>query len=449
MSSPLEHQDENLSYVHSVRPEGRVHEMGAAEKAAYLWKYFFSPRTRSTPAIEQHFAEQKRLQAYLSANDEVTPAGGARLGFLGDIMWLRSGWGGFLAPETLERLRRFDALLGNLESPISPRFPVVERWPDLFTYNSDPRLVTSFQNEDGSPLFGALSLANNHVLDQGDQGARDTMAFLASHGIPVSGASEPGGPEWCEFQREGLRFGFYAAGFGLNDHLLARRSALQLNFLPGLAPERPGVEPDLGAACRALKAMDAAGVHVKIIYLHWGFEYEFYPSAGMMRTARTLVAAGADFLFGSHPHILQPMEVLFVNGFEEEYPEEARAALPSLRREGHSLLQGVPGPARPACILYSLGNFATAMYTFYCRVGALAGVKFYRDRNGRLRWTLPELEMVYNVPPGPERVREILPIERAPLHGSSLRKKEVLERHLFLKDAVERATLAELPRLAP
>jgi hypothetical protein len=423
--------------------------MGVGEKVAYLWKYFLSPRCTAAPAIAQHFAEQKRLQSYLSANDEVTPAGGAHLGFVGDLMWLRNGWGGFLGPETLARLRRLDAVLGNLESVISTRLPVVERWPDLFRYNSDPRLVTSFRREDGGTLFGALSLANNHVLDQGDQGARDTLAFLADLGIPVSGAGEKGGSQWCEFTREGIRFGFYAAGFGLNDHTLAGLSELELNLLPGLAPERPGLAPDLGPALRALEAMGRAGVDVKIVYLHWGFEYELYPSFGMMKAARALVAAGADFLFGSHPHLLQPMEVLFVNGFEERYPAAAREALPALRAEGQSLLRGAKGPARQACVLYSLGNFATAMYTFYCRVGALAGVKFYRDGRGCVRFTLPELELFYNVPPGRDRLREILPLDPAPLPSRAESKKDFLERHLALKDPMERAALAELPRLAP
>ena len=42
---------------------------------------------------------------------------------------------------------------------------------------------------------------------------------------------------------------------------------------------------------------------------HWGEEYHFVPSAHQRRAAEAALAGGAHLLIGTHPHVLQPMEV--------------------------------------------------------------------------------------------------------------------------------------------
>src|SRR5262245_44293373 len=46
---------------------------------------------------------------------------GVRLALVGDLMWLRDSWGSFLSPEVLAYLNGHDAVVGNLETPISTR----------------------------------------------------------------------------------------------------------------------------------------------------------------------------------------------------------------------------------------------------------------------------------------------------------------------------------------
>jgi poly-gamma-glutamate synthesis protein (capsule biosynthesis protein) len=51
------------------------------------------------------------------------------------------------------------------------------------------------------------------------------------------------------------------------------------------------------------------GADLVIASVHNGVEYERQPSASQTRLERALVAAGADVVLGSHPHVIQPMEV--------------------------------------------------------------------------------------------------------------------------------------------
>ena len=44
-------------------------------------------------------------------------------------------------------------------------------------------------------------------------------------------------------------------------------------------------------------------------YTHWGAEYKTMFSRGQQKMAHELIDAGADLVLGSHPHVVQPIEV--------------------------------------------------------------------------------------------------------------------------------------------
>lgn len=395
-----------MNWSQRARAESRIHEMSWVDKVSYLVKYLLRPEMDPAPKVRERFQAQSSLRRALPS-PAFPPA--TTLGFLGDLMWIRKNWAHFLPAPTLARLRRLDGLVGNLETVVSSSIPVNEFWPDLLFFNSDPRLVTSFRAEEGRSLFAALSFANNHTLDHGDAGARDTLAFLASQSIPQSGIAEPGSRRWAEFSRGGIRFGFYAATFGLNDRSLLKSTTLQLNQIPGIAPDRPGITPNLSEARQALVEMEKAGIEVKILSLHWGHEFEFYPTDRQMHAARELAAAGADIIVGSHPHVPQPPEILLVNGYAPAIETKARV-------EG-------PGRKRKALVFYSLGNFASAMFTPYCRLATLWPVSFYRG-DGGVDWRLENPDFFYNR--NAAGGRELLPLGECALSEAESRKIERL-----------------------
>src|SRR5690606_21204261 len=73
------------------------------------------------------------------------------------------------------------------------------------------------------------------------------------------------------------------------------------------------------------------GADVITIALHFGNEYQTQPSEEQKTLARALIAAGADIIAGSHPHVLQPYEL--VTTVDEL------------------------GAERQGLIIYSMGNF--------------------------------------------------------------------------------------------
>src|SRR5206468_8391659 len=156
--------------------------------------------------------------------------------------------------------------------------------------------------------------------------------------------------------------------------------------------------------------MAADGAEFRIVSLHWGFEFEFYPDPGIVRLGREVIGAGADLVLGTHPHVVQPLEVCFVNGYERRYLD-AGAPPGALGERTGCLIRDETGVPRKGLIAYSLGNFATAMYTTHCRVGMALSLRLRRDESGRVDWGRPEAQLVYNVHRDAQRRRRLVLLE--------------------------------------
>lgn len=374
-------------------PFGEAFWHGLKYVAKYKNKKFSAPLEQ----IDYFDAQRKLLRFLADAPLDPSHKLTADLAMVGDIMWIRHDWNSFVAPEVLDSLNRFDVVLGNLETVISPNFKVPGFWPDYRTFNSHPDLLNSFRRRTGGNIFTALSIANNHTMDYSDRGILDTIDFLDGKRILHSGAHKnKTGKRYTTFVRNGIKFGFYAATYGLNDPAEGQRTALGLNLLPSLAPESEKAA-DLSPVKKALADMAAEGVDFKIVSLHWGFEFEFYPSPKTMQVGREIVAAGADVIMGSHPHVLQPSEVCYVNGYEERH-RQFKDQLAAMSHPAGCIVKEENGKPRKALILYSLGNFTTAMYSFFCEVGIIQNIRVTKsEASGAVDWGLPGYELVYNL----------------------------------------------------
>ena len=88
---------------------------------------------------------------------------------------------------------------------------------------------------------------------------------------------------------------------------------------------------------------------VIIACMHWGVEYCSFPERSECELANWLIEQGVDHVIGSHPHVLQPMEI-------------------------------VKDPRTPArhVIVYSLGNFISNMSKEKTDGGAMVRLKLQR-----------------------------------------------------------------------
>jgi len=140
------------------------------------------------------------------------------------------------------------------------------------------------------------TMANNHSLDYGQSGLRDTFAAIERTGHPVVGIGRTDKEAFAPWIKD-VR-GTKVAFLGLSQ---IRERAPQWSA----RPDRPGVastlDPAVGAA--AVKAARAVA-DVVVVYLHWGQEGEQCPTPRMKTLATALADAGADAIVSTHAHLL-------------------------------------------------------------------------------------------------------------------------------------------------
>ncbi len=319
-----------------------------------------------------------------------------RIAMTGDIMWAGNLSSNYVSQKLLRYLSQFDIVTGNLETPMDPNRKVPSLLPDYEYYNASPALMTAFTSEPKrGNLFSVVSLANNHALDQGAEGLLRTMDELEKLGITTFGAQRKGSQEkkYMVVEHKGFKTGFYAATWGLNRTVAAEDlQKVQVNILPGIDAHSKR-DPDLNEIREVLRNMEQDGIDFKIICLHWGFEYEVFPDPMIRKVGHRIIQAGADLIIGSHPHIIQPAEVIWLNDYQDSLPGSGSSIHPVRLSDS----TGIP---RKALILYSLGNFVTRMYTPMCRSGVIVSlsIPLHKQKN-HPDWHLYDIQFVYNKVP--------------------------------------------------
>jgi poly-gamma-glutamate capsule biosynthesis protein CapA/YwtB (metallophosphatase superfamily) len=164
------------------------------------------------------------------------------------------------------------------------------------------------------PLLEAASidccvLANNHVLDWGEQGLIDTLLSLDSHGLQHAGAGLH------------LAAAETPATLALSDH---RRLLLFAWATPdcGVPPDwaagahQPGVARLDDLSAHSLQRVSACIAATKrpgdviVVSLHWGGNWGFAIAPEQVRFAHGLIdQAGVDVLYGHSSHHIKALEV--------------------------------------------------------------------------------------------------------------------------------------------
>ena len=123
----------------------------------------------------------------------------------------------------------------------------------------------------------AVTIANNHIVDYGEQGKQDTIANLENAGIVVSGGGILG-----IFEKNGVKVGLTGYCFPYKDG-------------------KKDITKDI-------KALREAGCQIVVASFHWGSEYREDFTGEQRTIGRAAIKAGADVVVGHHPHIVQGVE---------------------------------------------------------------------------------------------------------------------------------------------
>ncbi len=173
---------------------------------------------------------------------------------------------------TVEYFANDDLTIANLECTFSDT-PLYSETPFHF------RAPTAFANILTEGKVDFVNTANNHTADYGLQGITDTCAALEAVNMPYCKENE----HTIVTTESGLRVGIYCA--------------------------YNGYYPKTENCVAAIDQLNAEGAEYIICMFHWGQEEGVYhPYQFQIDLAHACIDAGADLVYGSHSHCLQPIE---------------------------------------------------------------------------------------------------------------------------------------------
>ena len=187
-----------------------------------------------------------------------------------------------------------DIAFANLESPISTRGK--RFYPNKGIYfRADPSVVDGLLFSG----FDVFSLGNNHSLDWGAAALRDTISALEQNGFAFSGA----GVTWHDAFRPAVIeiHGTTVAIISINDiypfevRERGRQTMVTLTY-------------DTDILQREIRKMEKK-YDIIIASVHAGVEYIHEPEPVKVDMMRNLIDYGIDVVIGSHPHVIQGIEV--------------------------------------------------------------------------------------------------------------------------------------------
>lgn len=198
--------------------------------------------------------------------------------------------------------------------------------------------------------FDWFSVSSNHSMDAGADALlyqqnyiRSRLPQVKATGVHES-AEDQNTPAVTEIN--GIKVGLCSFTYGLNGHTLPED-------MPWLVDVYDAGNGQINYALMdaMLERLNAAS-DVQLVSMHWGTEYQNVPEAAQQELARYLHDKGVEAVIGTHPHVIQPVEMLESDG-------------------------------QQTLVYYSLGNFLSAQDSAETMVGALAQFTLEYDFDSR------------------------------------------------------------------
>ena len=233
-----------------------------------------------------------------------TDAAAATLVFAGDFLlqdytmaaYDQSGLDGLLSESLREAVQSADLAMVNEEFPFGTGGEAADK---TYTFQADPAYVRVLTDLG----VDIVSLANNHILDFGQDVLSQTFATLDGAGIDYVGAGETieRAKAWISYDLNGISAAV----------LSASRVIPEVSW--DVRNSQPGVFSTYDSALLVEQIETAKQENdLVIVYVHWGIESSDTPEDYQRELAYEYIDAGADLVIGSHPHVLQGLE--YYNG---------------------------------------------------------------------------------------------------------------------------------------
>jgi len=184
-----------------------------------------------------------------------------------------------------------DLTIGNLETTFAGKARGYSGYP---TFNSPSELGQAIKDI-GVDVLGT---ANNHCMDKGYSGLSSTLDVLDEMEFSHMGTARSEEEQNSILVRNvnGINIAFLAFTYGTNGITIPKDKSFCVNLI------------DKDLILKQLESAKRMNVDMICVNMHWGVEYQTSPNSEQKDLADFLFKNGVDIIFGSHPHVLQPME---------------------------------------------------------------------------------------------------------------------------------------------
>ncbi len=192
--------------------------------------------------------------------------------------------------------------------------------------------------------FDVVLSATNHAMDKGMAGISSALGFWRAnypdmHVLGIAESKE----EYDRvhiIEKDGFKVAVLNYTYDTNGLPLPEDNPYAVTLL------------DEGKIRADVEAARAQGADAIVCCPHWGTEYEYVPDESQHRWADLFLELGVDVVIGSHPHVIEPVEVLE-------------------REDGHRMV-----------VFWSLGNFVSTQAEAPNMVGGMAKCRLVKDAQG-------------------------------------------------------------------
>lgn len=225
-----------------------------------------------------------------------------------------------------------DVIAENDIAVINQETPLVGE-PSL--YGDYPRFGTPVQVGEAivNAGFDVVTCATNHALDRGKEGVNTTKSFFRDNQVMCLGIQAEEDRDYHPYEilaRNGIRFALLNYTYGTNGIRMPEENPNMVHLLD-----------DENKIASDIKMAGAESDFV-IVFVHWGTENTGAPDEFQRKWTQLFADCKVDVVIGTHPHAIQPYELLRDD-------------------EGHEML-----------VYYSIGNYISAQPEESCVKGGMA-----------------------------------------------------------------------------
>ena len=186
-----------------------------------------------------------------------------------------------------DQLIGIDFLLANQESMPGGKELGLTGYP---SFNSPKHIIRDLK-ANGVDM---VSIANNHTIDRKEAGLRKAIGHIKEYDMPYVGAYTSIEDQATHriIDVDGVKIGVLSYTYGTNGNPVPQGKDYLVSLI-----ERERMQQEIGHLSEL--------VDVVVVSMHWGSEYKLKPSKGQEELAQFVADAGADIIFGHHPHVLQ------------------------------------------------------------------------------------------------------------------------------------------------